>query len=146
MKFKIQTLYVRAPSRYKEGTKDMEAIRKLAELICKTDQESVWVLSLNNKRLAVSLDLIALGGIGTCDLDVKILFRRVLATGAYGFTLIHTHPGDTAYQSENDKKAMKQIRFAAQAIELYYFDDIVIDVNEIYSTMWDKKYKIKKGK
>lgn len=143
MKNKIQTLYIRTPSRYKEGTRDTEVIKKLAKLICKTDQESVWVLSLNNKRMAVALDLVALGGIGTCIFDAKILFRRVLATGAYGFTLIHTHPGDTAYQSENDKKAMKQFRFASQAIELHYFDDIVIGENEYYSTMWNKKYKIK---
>lgn len=146
MREKIQTLYIRSPSRYKQGIKDVEIIRTLAKAIQGTDQESIWVLSLNNQRLAVSLDLVALGGIGSVEFDIKILFRRVLATGAYGFTVIHNHPGDAAYHSPGDHKFMKQVRYAAQAIELCYFDDVVVGVGEYYNCTWGEKFKLKGGK
>ncbi len=58
----------------------------------KADQESFWVLAVNNKNRMTDKILISIGGATSCDIDPKIIFRRLLSTNTVSFICVHNHP------------------------------------------------------
>lgn len=99
----------------------------------KADQESCWVIYSDAQNRMTGQDLVFLGGKGSVQIDIGILFRRILLNGAPSFSLVHNHPGTSASPSDGDKTVTEKIKVAAELLELRFNDHVIIARDSWYS-------------
>jgi len=94
--------------------------------LSKADQESFWLLGLNQANKGVLKECIFLGGLSECMIDIKIIFRRLLQAGCAQFICIHNHPGGCFTPSKYDNEITNRIKEAGKIIDLPLLDHIII--------------------
>ena len=101
--------------------------------LAKTDQESFWILALDTKNKILAKEMISLGGIDSASVDLKILFKRLLTTGASGFVCAHNHPSGEPAPSEDDKILTKTIGEAARLLDIKFLDHVIVGDDSYHS-------------
>ena len=56
------------------------------------DKETVVVVMMNTRLRPYAWHRVALGSVNECPAMPREIFRPVIASGAYGFALMHNHP------------------------------------------------------
>jgi len=90
------------------------------------DQESFWVLGFNSKNKEILRECLFKGGINSCSVDPKLIFKRVLKSGCAAFITVHNHPSGDPTPSVEDFQISRRIKEIAQVLDLQFLDDIVI--------------------
>ena len=90
------------------------------------DQESFWLIGYNGINIEIYRECIFLGGMESCSIDNKIIFKRLLMHDCPRFITIHNHPGGATNPSDQDIHVTKQILFAAEALNMKYMDHLII--------------------
>ena len=90
------------------------------------DQESFWVIGLNNANKVILKDCLFLGGLNCSIVDVKLIFRRLLKAGASGFLCVHNHPGGNIHPSTEDDRVTEKIKETGKIIGLPLLDHIIV--------------------
>lgn len=101
--------------------------------IAMADQESLWVVYVNTKNKILGKDMVALGGVDSATVDMKILFRRILLNNAVSFFLVHNHPSNSIQPSEADKRLTENVKQASEMLQLRFLDHIIVAENDYYS-------------
>lgn len=112
---------------------DMEDIRNHTE-------ERVYCIAMNAKNNIVSFSQIAQGGMNTCNIDIKELFKTILLCNASKFILIHNHPSGDSTPSKNDYQTTEKVKEASKIMNIEFLDHIVVAQNGYTSC-----YNIKGG-
>lgn len=103
-------------------------LRHLSD-VAKSDQESFWIIPMNNKHACKAPILIALGGRSEATVDLKVLFRRLLIEGASAFAVCHNHPSggwEAATASNEDIDLTKRIKQVADVIGIRFLDHFIL--------------------
>jgi len=98
---------------------DIEKLDKLAE-------ETTILICLNTKNQIVSYSEIAKGGLNTCNIDLKSIFKIVLLSNATKFILVHNHPSGDATPSFFDIHLTKEIEKASKIMRIDFIDHVII--------------------
>lgn len=101
--------------------------------LAKADQETFWVIGYNNQLQEIYNECLFIGGISKCDVDNKILFKRLLMAGASRFIIVHNHPGGKCKPSEYDKRLTDKIKEGSEILDLELLDHIIIADDNYYS-------------
>jgi DNA repair protein RadC len=56
------------------------------------DKETVVVVMMNARLRPYAWHRVSLGSVSECPAQPREIFRPVIASGAYGFALMHNHP------------------------------------------------------
>ena len=96
------------------------------------DRESLWIAHLDDSARCVHLATID-GGAGEADFPVRQILADALLHGAAGIVLAHNHPSGDPTPSESDRRAMRRLASAAQAIDLEILDHLIFAGNEVRS-------------
>ena len=112
---------------------DLEDIRNHTE-------ERIYCIAMNTKNKIIGFSQIAQGGINTCSLDIKELFKTILLCNASKFILVHNHPSGDSTPSKNDYQMTEKIKEASKIMSIEFLDHIVIAQNGYTSC-----YNIKGG-
>jgi len=94
--------------------------------IHKADQEGFWLLGYNAQNQEIFRECIFLGGINHIQIDLKIIFRRLLQCGAFSFIVCHNHPAGTLSFSDEDIEISRRIKHAADILDFKMLDHLVI--------------------
>ena len=105
--------------------------------LAKADQESFWVIGYNNQNQEIYNECLFIGGISQCNVDNKILFKRLLMAGASKFIIVHNHPGGKCKPSKYDKRLTNKIKEGSEILELELLDHIIIAKHEYCSLKED---------
>ena len=97
------------------------------------DHEEFQVIALNRANKVLEKITISVGGQNSAVVDMKILFRRLLAVGASGFIAAHNHPSGNKTPSEGDIQLTKRMIEAGNIIEIRMYDHIIIADNDYFS-------------
>ena len=98
---------------------DIEELDKLAE-------ETTILICLNTKNQIVSYSEIAKGGLNTCNIDLKSIFKMVLLSNATKFILVHNHPSGETTPSFFDIHLTKEIEKASKIMRIEFLDHIIV--------------------
>jgi DNA repair protein RadC len=99
---------------------------RLREL-ARADQESFWVLAFNSANEEIYHECLFLGGFDSCNVDIKVLFRRLLTVGAHSFVVAHNHPnGKHCPPSKGDIEVTEKIKEVSEIIGIQFLDHIII--------------------
>ncbi|PAM94312.1 hypothetical protein B4N84_14695 [Flavobacterium sp. IR1] len=95
--------------------------------------EEFWVLFLNNSNKVISKAQLSKGGITGTIVDVRLVFKLALETGATGLILCHNHPSGILRASEADKQITKKIKQAGESLDVKVLDHLIITETKYYS-------------
>lgn len=95
--------------------------------------EEFWALLLNKKNVVIHKAKISQGGIDGTVVDVKILLKTAIEKLATGLVVCHNHPSGNLFPSETDIDITKKIKNACKAVEISFFDHLIIAGDNYYS-------------
>ena len=95
--------------------------------------EEFWVLLLNRANKVVRKEKISTGGVAGTIVDNKIILKLAIEALASGMVLAHNHPSGNLKPSQADINLTKQIKQAAQLLEVNLVDHLIVTDHGYYS-------------
>lgn len=85
-----------------------------------------------NFRLIKSVKL-SQGGITETSVDIRILMREAVMSGATIMTFVHNHPSGNTQPSKADDVLTQQIAKACQIMRIFFMDHVIVADGSFYS-------------
>ena len=123
-----QTLYG-----MKRFSNPAEAVKMVRPLFRMADREMVLVLSLNAKLEPMALEIVAVGGVDTCYLDLKGIFKHALLNNASYIVCFHNHVSGYAEPSREDRLMTERVSQAGFILGLPLVDHIIVGDGSFFS-------------
>jgi DNA repair protein RadC len=101
-----------------------DVYERMKDLV-KSDQETFWLLGYDNKNREIYRDCLFIGGITSVNVDVRILFKRLLISGSSAFVVLHNHPTLCAPSSE-DRALVNTLKMISNMLDLRFLDSIIV--------------------
>ncbi|WP_428231374.1 RadC family protein [Flavobacterium sp.] len=102
-------------------------------IIGELPHEEFWVLFLNNSNKVISKSKLSTGGITGTIVDVRLVFKLALESGATSLILCHNHPSGNLQPSEADKEITKKLTLAGKSLDVKVLDHLIITETKYYS-------------
>lgn len=95
--------------------------------------EQAHVILMNqNFRLIKSVKL-SEGGITETSVDIRILMREAVFSGATIMAFVHNHPSGNTQPSKADDVLTQQIAKASQIMRIFFMDHVIVTDGSFYS-------------
>jgi DNA repair protein RadC len=95
--------------------------------------EEFWILYLNNSNKVIQKNQLSKGGITGTLVDVRLVLKNALETGAIALILCHNHPSGTLKPSQADKDITLKLKMAAQSLDIKVLDHLIVTENAYFS-------------
>jgi DNA repair protein RadC len=129
----IAKRFLEPPERTQPIRESRDAFLQLKPLLAHLDHEEFWVLCLNNANRVITVFQLSKGGLTGTLVDVRILLRKALETGAVGLILAHNHPSGNLSPSRADVDITKKVKKASETMDIRVLDHIILSGAEYYS-------------
>ena len=119
----------------KEINTPIDVVKFINEIeeLNKATEENVLQICLNTKNEIIGYMLVAKGGIASCEVDLKTIFKNVLLCNGNKFILVHNHPSENLTPSRFDIELTKRIDSASNIMQIQFLDHIIISGNDYVS-------------
>lgn len=114
-------------------TSPREIAGMVRPLLMMSDREMMVVLSLSAKMEPLALEIAAVGGVDSCCVDIKSIFKHALLSNAVNIVCVHNHPSGDPYPSREDYQITRRIRKAGRLLGISLADHIIIGGGAYYS-------------
>lgn len=95
--------------------------------------EQAYAIFMNqNFRLIKSVKL-SQGGITETSVDIRILMREAVMSGATIMAFVHNHPSGNTQPSKADDVLTQQIAKASQIMRIFFMDHVIVADGSFYS-------------
>lgn len=102
-------------------------------LIGDLPNEEFWVLALSRSSKVISKQRISVGAIDQTCVDIRLIMRVLIETGAVQFVAVHNHPSGNICPSMEDKKITERLNNAAALFNIRMLDHVIITDVGYYS-------------
>ena len=102
-------------------------------IIGELPHEEFWVLFLNNSNKVISKSQLSKGGITGTIVDVRLVFKLALESGATGLILCHNHPSGNLNPSDADKEITMKLKLAGDSLDVKVLDHLINTETKYYS-------------
>lgn len=89
-------------------------------------QELVIVLCLDAKNAPVAASLVSMGGATSAAVEVATVLRAPVLLGAVGFIVMHNHPSQDPFPSDDDTALTQRLFKASRVVGVSMLDHIVL--------------------
>ncbi|MCD7996973.1 MAG: JAB domain-containing protein [Clostridiales bacterium] len=96
------------------------------------DREMLVVLSLDTALAPLAMEIVAVGSINACGVDVRDLFKHSILSNAPKIICFHNHPSGTMNASQEDILITERIKAAGDLLGIELVDHIIIGLNGTY--------------
>ena len=90
------------------------------------DKEHFWVIGLNTKNISQYIELVALGGLNSCPVSPREVFRLAIIKAVAGIIIIHNHPSGDPEPSKDDIQMTKKLVEAGKLLDIMILDSIIM--------------------
>ena len=90
------------------------------------DKETVVVVMMNARLRPYAWHRVSLGSVNECPALPREIFRPVIASGAYGFALMHNHPSGDPSPSRADEAITRRINEASTLLQVRLIDHVIV--------------------
>ncbi len=97
--------------------------------------EVFYLVLLNQSNVIMATEKISEGGISATVVDIRILLKKAIEYCASAILVAHNHPSGNLKPSEPDIRLTKQIKQAANLMEIGLVDHLIITSGGYYSFM-----------
>lgn len=102
-------------------------------ILCDLPTEEFWILLLNTAGKIIDKVKISSGGINETSVDVRGILREALLQRATQIILCHNHPSGNTRPSLQDDKLTTQVKRAADVMNIYVSDHVIVCDGTFYS-------------
>jgi hypothetical protein len=92
-----------------------------ADLV-KATQESFWALALNAKNVEIGRKCLFVGGLNSSIVDLRIVYRYLIESGATCWVAVHNHPSGDVEPSPEDRRINRKLKDAGEMLGLELLD------------------------
>jgi len=103
-----------------------DVVRLARMLIGDSAQEKFCVFHLDVKNKVIGFSEAAVGGIDSCPVDMRSVFRTAIVLGASGIVIAHCHPSGDAALSPDDVNLTQRVKEAAKLLGIILLDHVVV--------------------
>lgn len=116
------------------GFKSAESVFKSIQKInINYEQENFLILCLNTKNKLIHSEVIFKGGLTSCLICPKVLFRTALKHNSSQIIIAHNHPSNDLNPSSEDIEVFENLKKAGNIIDIQVIDSIIFNKKEFYS-------------
>lgn len=95
--------------------------------------EEFWILYLNNSNKILKSLQLSKGGITGTVVDVRLVYKEAIQTGAVGIILVHNHPSGALKPSHADIQLTKKLKIAGDNLDIKVLDHVIITEKDYFS-------------
>ena len=106
---------------------------KIKKINIDYEQENLIVFYLNVSNQIINSEVLFKGGLSSCMVDPKTLFRKALLNNAYSIIIAHNHPTGNLKPSFEDRTITNKLKKAGDLIDIKLLDQIIFNKKEFYS-------------
>jgi DNA repair protein RadC len=110
-----------------------EAVKLIRGFKIDKTRENLIVIYLDTQNKPIGVENVFTGGLDSCLIDPKTLFRKALFRNASKIIILHNHPSGNMEPSSCDKKIYKTLKKGGEILQLQIVDSIIINGNKAYS-------------
>jgi DNA repair protein RadC len=89
-------------------------------------KEALVALVLNTRRRIIGHNLVTLGGLDTCWVHCREVFRPVICAAGSAVVLVHNHPSGDPTPSEADIRVTRDLIRAGQLLKIELLDHVIV--------------------
>lgn len=97
------------------------------------NKEIFLVIYLNGRNQILKMEELFEGTLTTSAVYPREVIKGALANNAAALVFVHNHPSGNSNPSQDDIALTKQLKTAAEAIDIYIHDHLIIANNDVYS-------------
>lgn len=90
------------------------------------DVEEAWVVLMNQHFKLIKTVRISHGGISETAVDVRVIMREAVLSGATALALCHNHPSNHAAPSKQDDALTERTRDACGIMRICFLDHLIV--------------------
>jgi len=105
----------------------------LHPLIGDLPHEEFWIVYVNNSNKVLHSSQQSKGSITGTLVDVRLIMKEAIETGAVAIVLAHNHPSGTLIPSEADKNITRKIQKAGEGLDIRVLDHVIITQTDYFS-------------
>lgn len=109
------------------------AVKMIRTVFNKADREMMIVASFSTAMEPVAVEVVAVGGIDSCPVDVRNIFKHALLSNATGIICFHNHPGNNPAPSKYDIEVTERLKQAGEILGVTLHDHIIVTDDSYYS-------------
>jgi len=96
-------------------------------------QENFILIGINSNSEILLNEVIFKGGVNNCNIDLKIIFKKLLLNNCTSFFIAHNHPSKNLNPSQSDLTINNKIKKASEILDLKLLDSLIFSDNNFYS-------------
>ena len=108
------------------------AAKTVYPLVARADREMFLVMSLDSHMLPVALEFVSVGGMDSCPLDMRNVFKHAILSNASCLICFHNHPSGNVEPSREDRLATERIKESGELLGIQLADHIILGENGTY--------------
>ena len=105
----------------------------LRPILGELEHEEFWILYLNNSNVILNKHQLSKGGMTGTLVDVRLVLKKALETGAVSIILAHNHPSGALKPSQADKNITAKLKQAAAALDIKVLDHLIVTEKSYFS-------------
>lgn len=110
----------------KEMHQPEDFLHTFGKLLEHASVEMMLAVSVMNSGEAVAVQLLAMGGVNTCNISMPEIFKFVFLSNCPGVLLLHNHPSGNVEPSAEDRRITERIEAAGQLLGIRLIDHIIV--------------------
>lgn len=119
--------------RLEKITSSQSVFEVMQPILGELPHEEFWILYLNNSNKIIQKNQLSKGGITGTLVDVRLVLKNALETGATALILCHNHPSGTLKPSQADRDITQKLKTAAQSLDIKVLDHLIITEKAYFS-------------
>ena len=116
-------------------TEAADVFKDIKKINIDYEQENFLLLCLDIGNRVIYKEVVFKGGLASCVVDNKILFRKALLNNANSIIVAHNHPSGNLSPSDKDINCFKWLIEAGKFLHIKVLDSIIFNEKEFYSMM-----------
>lgn len=122
--------------RFSGAKEAADMVRPLFEY---SDREIIAVMSVDAAMSPIALEIVAVGGVCSCSIDVRDLFKHAILANAVRIICFHNHPSGEPKPSRSDSIMTARIKAAGELLGIELLDHIIIGTDGKYVSFREEK-------
>ena len=113
--------------------KPSDIFGKIQKMKIDYNQENFLVFFIDAKNKIIKAEIVFKGGLNSCVICPKTLFRKAIRLNSNSMIISHNHPSGNLMPSEEDKNIFGILRTAGEVLDLKVLDSIIFNKKEYYA-------------
>lgn len=104
------------------------AAGEMVELVCELNDSTVekfGIICLDTKNKVIGIHIVGVGGLASCNVEIRGIFQRALLNNAMSIILFHNHPSGDPTPSKEDISITRKIVEAGDVMTIKVLDHII---------------------